>query len=250
MDREGNEIDVHYLYDDTFDGLLTACYNHYYKKTCSGIFSKVSYQVSLVEIYEEIETNLVDSDIMYRTIKNELSLDVLKNVLHCFLSDNINKEKYILDYLNLGFKMGKAFNNYHTHDAVLPLLQIVKKVKMESHRFLGYVRFTLLGSVLYCGIHPSFNILPIIADHFSDRFKSEAFIIHDKNRNTAIVSKEGKWVMATFDKNIYQDIKGQDIYEELWKTYFKTIGIESRKNLKLQQSFVPLKYRNDLLEFN
>lgn len=242
-------MDMHYLYDNTFDGLLTAYYQHYHQSPCTGIFTKGTYQVSLLEAYEEIETNPVYADKMYTMIKKDLSLDTLKNVFYCFLSEDINKEKYIFNFLNLGFQMGRVFTNYHTHDGVLPLLQVVSKVKMESHRFLGYIRFSSLGSALYSSIHPSFNILPIIASHFSDRFQSESFIIHDKNRDMAIISKDGKWVITIFDKDISQGLKQRDLYEDLWKTYFQTVGIESRKNTKLQQNFVPLKYREDLLEF-
>ena len=107
-----------------------------------------------------------------------------------------------------------------------------------------------MGSVLYSPIHPFYDILPLIAEHFADRYKSESFIIHDKNRNKAIISRNGNWILTDFTKNISWDIRKKDYYEDLWKTYFNTIGIESRKNAKLQQNFVPLKYRKDLLEFS
>lgn len=241
---------MHYLYDNTFEGLLNCYYEHLFLVPCSGIYKKESYQVSLIHSYREIETDSVQADKMFDIIKKQLSREALTNIYYCFLSDHQKKEEWIFQYLNLGFQMGRDFTKYHTHEAVLPLLEIVRKVKMESHRYLGFVRFRALGSILYSSIHPSYNILPIIADHFANRFRSESFVIHDKNRNIAILYNKEHYITSPFQEEISSNLKEQDIYENLWKTYFKTMGIEERKNKKLQQNFVPLKYRKDLLEFD
>ncbi|RBP61073.1 putative DNA metabolism protein [Alkalibaculum bacchi] len=241
---------MHYLYDNTFEGFLNCYYEHLFLVPCSGIFKKETYQISLLNPYKEIKTDSDQADKMFDVIKRKLSRETLMNIFYCFLSDHQSKEEWIFQYLNLGFQMGRDFNQYHTHKAVLPLLQVVRKVKMESHRYLGYVRFTALGSSLYSSIHPTYNVLPIIADHFSNRFKSESFILHDKNRNMAVVSDRGNYILCPFKQEISLDLKEHDIYESLWRTYFHTVGIEGRKNEKLQQNFVPLKYRKDLLEFN
>ena len=36
--------------------------------------------------------------------------------------------------------------------------------------------------------------------------------------------------------------------EELWRVFFQTIAIKERKNLRCQQSFMPKKYWQDMLE--
>ncbi|MFZ7134624.1 MAG: TIGR03915 family putative DNA repair protein [Eubacteriales bacterium] len=238
-----------FLYDNTFEGLLTALYYHFNQNGTTGIFPKKSYQTSILHSHMEIITNLEQSNKMYYKIKKDLSLDALKNVYHCFLSGILQKEQHILDYLTFGFERGVIFNLYHTHDAVKPILDINRKVKMECHRFLGYVRFRSEGSILYSLIHPTYHILPLLGNHFADRYSNESFIIHDEGRELAIIAKNGKWVLTPFhyDSVSYRE---KDVFEALWKMYFKTIAIENRKNLKLQQNFVPLKYKKDLLEFD
>ncbi|MFZ7121137.1 MAG: TIGR03915 family putative DNA repair protein [Eubacteriaceae bacterium] len=238
-----------YLYDYTFEGLLTCLYLNFNKKETSGIYPKILYQTSLINNFEDIQTDIELSNKMYANIKKTLYQECLKNIYNCFLSDHNLKEKYILDYLNLGFNMGIKFTNYHTHKAVFPLLDIVRKVKMECHRYLGYVRFKSIGTVLYSAIHPQYNILPLISYHFADRLRSQQFIIHDKNRNTAIISNNGDWIISPFNKIESVELDNKDIFESLWKKYFETVGIENRYNPKLQQNFVPLKYRKDLIEF-
>jgi hypothetical protein len=39
-------------------------------------------------------------------------------------------------------------------------------------------------------------------------------------------------------------------FQTLWKTFFDTVCIESRKNLKQQRNYVPLLYRGLMTEFN
>jgi len=39
-------------------------------------------------------------------------------------------------------------------------------------------------------------------------------------------------------------------YEELWKSYTKSVAIKERRNLRLQMSFMPKKYWKFLTEMN
>ncbi len=36
--------------------------------------------------------------------------------------------------------------------------------------------------------------------------------------------------------------EGEDFYQKLWRSYFKHINIEERKNLKLQRQFMPKRF--------
>lgn len=237
-----------YIYDGTFEGLLCALYNYYQRKDSSGIFPRDSYQVSLINSYQEIITQESIANKMYRKIRNKLTLSALKSIYYCYLSDIFKKENIIINFLDLGIEMGPSVNNYHSHPAVNSIISIERKVSMESHRYLGYVRFTQIKNILYSSIHPTYNILPLIGNHFADRLSCESFIIQDDNRKIALVSKDKNWLICPFDQDL-SIYKEPDIYVSLWKEYFDNIAIESRINKKLQQSFVPLKYRKDLLEF-
>ena len=47
-----------YLYDGTFEGLLTCVYFHYKKARASGIYVASNYQQTFVNRYEEIITDV------------------------------------------------------------------------------------------------------------------------------------------------------------------------------------------------
>lgn len=38
-------------------------------------------------------------------------------------------------------------------------------------------------------------------------------------------------------------------YRKLWKTFFDTVAIQSRRNARCQRSHLPLRYRTDMTEF-
>ena len=44
--------------------------------------------------------------------------------------------------------------------------------------------------------------------------------------------------------------ESEEKFQNLWKTFFDSVAIKSRKNKKLQQQTVPLIYRTYMTEFN
>lgn len=252
---------MEYLYDGSFDGLLTCIYHHYYYEAATGIYRQDSYQPTLVFSSMVVETEPGLATRVYQAIKEKISISALETVYRVYLSSSPEKEKYILDYLRLGFQMGAKIDLYHSHPRVYPVHQLERKVIGEAHRLLGLLRFTDTGSFLYAVFSPDHHVLPLMADHFADRLAGERWIIHDRKRKLAIVYDglnqdndkspvHSKWFMIDFpyhwDNTIQED---EQHWQELWQIYFQKIGIESRYNPRQQSRCVPVRYRRYLLEF-
>lgn len=47
-----------------------------------------------------------------------------------------------------------------------------------------------------------------------------------------------------------KDMQKKDEYDDLWKIFFDTIGIDARYNPKCQQTLIPNWYRKNMPEFN
>ncbi len=249
-----------YLYDGSFDGLLTCIYYHYYQEAADGIYARESYQPSLL-----VESGLVCSNPdyaarVYKAIEEKISEAALARVYYAFLSSCPGKENIILNYLRLGFRMGSKIDFYHSHPQVHPLHKIACQVTREVHRFLGLLRFADQGKFLYASLAPDHDILPLIADHFAERLAGERWVIHDQKRNGAIVydgqtSPEKKpypqrrWYLIDLDTVPASFLPEEDGYQELWKLYFTEISINSRRNPRLQAQFIPHRYRQHLVEF-
>lgn len=239
----------HLLYDDTYDGFLTCLYHHFAGVPVTGIFPQHSYQTVLTASAEIIPTKKRQARYMASLLERHLGCQSATDVYYAHLSQTIDWENVTLAFVDLCFRQGAHYREAHTHPGVFPFDSLVLKVKMEVHRYEGYVRFRQWGDCLYAKIHPLYFILPALKNHFVDRYHGENIIIHDETRNIALMAKEGACLFVPFQKNTLPDHPPEDPFIGLWKQYVETIAISSRINPKLQRQFVPLKYRKDLVEF-
>lgn len=79
-------------------------------------------------------------------------------------------------------------------------------------------------------------------------------MIYDRRRQKAVIHPAGKgwFLVEEVDEQSVLGAETSDAearFGELWKCFFKTITIEARKNPKLQNSLIPLKYRAFMKEF-
>lgn len=240
-----------YLHDGDFDGFLTCIYHHYYYSEVSAIYASAVYEPMLLEEVKFIETDQIMADKVHEAIMSKFTAQMYANIYRTFLSDDYQKDTYLLAYLKLAFRKGAATERLRSVDAVYRVQNLGRQVGFEVHRFLGLLRFSDLGTCLYAKFEPDSNIVTLLADHFADRFKEERFIIHDVKRKLAVIGCKGNWILTDFDRFIEDGLMEEEVFfRGLWKQYFEAIGIEGRKNPKLQQSFVPLKYRKNLIEFS
>lgn len=239
-----------YLYDGTFEGLLTCIYYHYKKEEATGIYSKESYQQNILISSEEIESDVEKAKTVSDAINKKISREAYEDVYYCFLSSVINKENIILDFLVFAFKYGRNTMNFYSHDKVLPIKEVSLKVAREVHGFLGILRFSDIEGVLFARFSPDHDLLILLVDHFADRYKYEKFIIFDEKRNKACVYSDNYWEVKeniNFDNLEYSNDEKK--IHSLWKQYFNDLAIKERININNQFQFVPGRYRKNMVEF-
>ena len=238
-----------YLYDGTFEGLLTCIYCHYEEAAASGIYLASNYQQTIINNYKVINTDIKKAQIVSNAIK-KISGEAYIEVYYCYLSNACNKENIILDFLIFAFKYGKKTMNFYTHEKVLPLKEISLKVTKEVDKFLGILRFSDIGGILFTRFSPDNDLLILLIGHFADRYKYEKFIIYDERRNKAAVYGNNFWEIK---ENIYIEnleySQNEKMIQKLWKQYFTDLAIKERTNVNLQFQFVPARYRKNMTEF-
>lgn len=241
-----------YIYDGTFEGLLTAIFYGYSLKEEVSITKASSYIPNLLGQPETIKTEEEKFYRVYSSIEKKLSPSTLKNVYHLYLSDIPSVENLILKYMKLCYKYGDDINLAKNNDIILLVDKYVRKVTLEGHRFTGFVRFREIAPFsYYATIEPDHNILPIITSHFTTRFSDQNFVIHDTKREIAILYNKREMVIAPLSKEISEKLNNSalsDNFESLWKEFYKSINIEERKNLKLQRRSMPKRYWKHLIE--
>lgn len=241
---------IDYLYDGTFEGLLTCIYHHYYTDKASGICEGSCYQPNMLSRYMEVATDEIKAITVYEAIERKISSYDLRHIYKVYLSCDDDKEMKILRYVVRGFKVGPAISMLHGDDVVSAVETIEKKINVERERMMQFVRFSVMeGDMLYAGIEPDNDIIELIAAHFSDRFRSEPFIIHDLKRDKAVAAYGGHWYISDFTADdIPEKSSEEQKYRDLWKIYFDNIAIKERRNPKCQRSFMPARYWKHLTE--
>ena len=146
--------------------------------------------------------------------------------------------------------------NFLQDTYILAVSKMRQKVWNEAHSYMGFVRFKeLKNHILYSEIEPKNHVLPIIAEHFADRFPKENFMIKDKGRNLYIVHEAGKEVMFHQQEGrgiqVTAEMHSEEEKEiqELFRIFHSTIAIKERRNLELQRQLLPLKFRENMIDF-
>ena len=243
-----------YIFDGSFEGFLTAIYDAYYNNhKPEEIIPEWQFQPTLLTEPIYIQTDNEKNLKVYNAIKNKISKDALKKVYYAYLSELEGSCTLAYNYIKLGFKLGNKIDLHLHNDVVLNMQNITNKVSFECHRMLGFVRFKCINDLYYASIEPDHNILGLIASHFSSRLPNENWIIHDLKRNLAVFYNKNEWVVTEFDNNRAQEFfinEDVELYESLWKEFFKTIAIADRTNPKLQKRFMPVRYWKHLTEID
>lgn len=241
---------IDYLYDGTFEGILTCIYHHYYTDKASGIFPREAYQSSMLGGYMEVETDGEKARRVYEAIEKKISPYDLRRIYKAYLSNDPEKETKILKYVVLGFQKGSVVSMLHGNPAVFDIQSIEKKINVETERMLQFVRFSVMeNDILYAAIEPDHDVLELLHRHFCDRFRNDPFIIHDVKRSKALVAYQKQWYITQFDlEDVPKTSSEEKDYQRLWKNYFEHIAIRERTNPRCQKNFMPVRYWKHLTE--
>ena len=249
--RDAPNVSV--LFDGTFDGFLTIIHAHYYDKLDPGYISeRGAFQQTLGSDYVFIERDDQKSEKVFNAINEKISPSSASDIYRSFLYFEPDRFINIYRYILLGFKTGAEVDDYMKYDYVTYVRNASKYVGGEAHLLTGFVRFTeTKQGVLYSKFGPVNNVLPILANHFSDRLMNEQWIIHDEKRKIAAVYDGNEFIISEVpDEVSVADSDNEAEYKKLWHSFFNTIAVESRVNYKLQRGHLPLRYRKYMSEFH
>lgn len=177
------------IYEDSFEGFLTAIYYAFYSKEDISSIDTNSYDdVDMLTTVKYLETDLEKYKKVKTAIVTKIDPLALSKIYSLYLSNHKNKGIICYKYLKTAFKIGRDIHKHLYLDVVREIDLIERRVSLEAHRFTGFVRFSLINNkFLYSPIEPDNNILELISPHFQRRFSNEYWIIHDIKRNIASV---------------------------------------------------------------
>lgn len=239
-----------YEYDGSFEGLLCCVFESYYLKEIPiNILSPESEAISLFPI-KRIITDQQKAERVLASIPGRMGRETLEFVQHAFLTCLEQKELQILLFLRLGYRYGPAVMNMLTNDVVDALFKAVTHLQRESHLLCGFARFSVFNGALAAEIEPKNCVLPLLRQHFCERFPDERFLIHDKTHGMALIYEPYRSAIIPIMNLELPEPDAEELaFRELWQQFYQSISIKERYNPRLRMSHMPKRYWKYLTEF-
>lgn len=246
------------IYDGTFEGLLTAVFEVYDRKLDkvnlqkNGTDTSAMFEDKLQVITDEARANRV-----LKGLSRKISAMGVQRLYAAHLAEMDGEDNNLMGYLRYAFDAKQNIEEDYGNKYVMRVSEMVRMVRREKHRMEAFVRFQKLkDDTFYAGVEPDFNVLPLLIRHFKSRYADQKWIIFDIRRKYGIYynlhncefisldfanDSKPSDVMAAFTED-------ESIYQHLWKNYFTSVNIPSRKNTKLHVRHIPKRYWKHLTE--
>lgn len=244
-----NGRDVIYVYDGSFEGLLSCVFESFSRRELpAGVTAEEDAQLTFSEVLR-IDTDPEKARRVAAAIPEKISSQAEELVRTGFLTCAEDKDLLILTYLHKGFRFGKAIDNMLADDTVNALDKAVQHCTGEAHKLMGFLRFSDFDGYLAAVIEPKNRVIPLIAGHFADRMPHENFLIYDKTHRMAAIYYSYKMEFAEgIDFEMPSASTEEERYRELWRGFYKAIGIEERENPRCRMNMMPKRYWNNMTE--
>ena len=239
-----------YKYDGTIDGLFSTVFESFASKENPDNITAKNIQLMLDCKVKTIKTDYEHSKRVINCIYKLAGINALNDIRYAFRSGDEQKENKIFNYVCKIVNEKRNIANKFSDQVVMDFYDTIRKIGHESHRMKGFLRFNECeGGFFYAHFSPDNDIVDLMLPHFMARFKNTPFVIHDVRRNILALynGQESKVIKGTKAITVYFT-KRELTFQGLWKTYYNTVNIEERRNLKLMKSFLPIKYWEHLTE--
>ena len=256
------------LYEPSFEGWLSAVFyvytNRLQEDMSLQLIAQNCYVPSLFSHAVSVETDANHAERVLTKLNKLLGCSGMRHILWGFLSekDDIGTTlfqvvKYAIDYPSRHIMDDLGNLN------VLELVQTVKSVGREKHRMEAFVRFEhTIDDIYFARVEPDFNVLPLIGEHFRQRYQDQHWAIYDLARGYGIYYDKSQstpkrpaalQTITELDEAVLRNpasIHSEDEqrYQRFWQGYFTNVNIKERKNTRLHKQYLPQRYWKYLSE--
>ena len=244
-----DRTNVIYSYDGSFEGLMCCVFVGYSSRELpADIIVGEPEQLSFSEI-KYIETDKEQYRRILTSLPLKISTSAESYVKKAFLTCHPQKDLLILKFIYLGYKFGGKVFYRITNDVVSELNKAILHCTREAHLLLGFTRFSDNDGALAAVIEPKNCVIPLIANHFIDRYRNENFLIYDKKHRMALVYASGvPQIMTDIHFELPETSDEELYYQNLWKAFYNSIGIKERFNPRCRMNLMPKRYWENMTE--
>ena len=240
-----------YKYDGTIDGIFSCVFTAFTCKEKPDLITNGDYiQVSLDEKIREVTTDYENNKRIITALYRYIGINALSDIRYAFRCGDDTKANVIFKYICKTFEYRKNISTKFSEPTVLDFYDTVRKIANEVHRMKGFLRFSESAQgFYYAHFEPDHDIADLLLPHFVMRFKTIPFVIHDVKRNILAMYDGKEYKTVNANQTIYVQLsEEEESLQNLWQTYYSSITIKERKNLKLMNAFLPVRYRSHMPE--
>lgn len=245
---------------DRFEDILTCIYDAWSMALIVGhdnirLVREPVYQQTLFDEYIHVDADNDKVEKVIRSIKKSISEQAYNYVFYASLSEQEDALQAIYNFLRVGFAVGSRVCFMYANPYVMRMAELKRKIGNESHFFKEFSRFTSLDNKVYvCHIEPKNNVITLVAEHFADRMPSEHWVMVDDKRKMAVVHPKDEDIYLRYltdaeFETLSRSEEYEDEYTEMWRSFFRVIGIKERENYKCQRNMFPIWMRKHAVEF-
>lgn len=243
-----------FIYDKTFEGLLTAVFDAYVRRSFPDALRMEGEPLPLfceetVTIYSDPQK----ADRVWKGLQKKLSAIPLSMLTMSWLSELPEVDMLLFRYIRKAIDAPRSIEMNFGDPDVLALSKIWKKVSGERHHIMQFLRFQKAADGTYfSAVEPIYNVLPLVVPHLQNRFGDQRWLIYDMRREygyyydlketteVRFEQKEAHLLSGFLSEEIMD--KDEKLFQQMWKEYFKTIAIKERINPKLHRQHMPARF--------
>lgn len=249
-----------FLYDKTFEGLLTAVFDAYSRRSFPDMLLAEGEPLPL--FYDEAVTIYTDAsktDRVWKGLKKRLAAITLSGLTAVWLSELPGADLLLFRYIRKTIDSPQSIEMNFGDPDVLEVSKIWKKVSQERLRVVQFLRFQKAADGTFFGaIEPIYNVLPLAIAHFKDRFADQTWLLYDLKREygyyydlkevteVRFEEKEAHLLSGLLNESLMD--RDEKLFRLLWKEYFKSIAIKERLNPRLHRQHLPVRFWKYLTE--
>lgn len=249
-----------FIYDRTFEGLLTCIFEAYSRKSFPDAL--LTEQEPLPLFCDEAFTVCADeakAGRVWRRLQQKLSSRAVAELAAGWFSELPQADMLLFRYMRKALDAACPPETNFGDPDVLALHQIARKVSKERERVVQFLRFQkALDDTYFAAVEPLYNVLPLAVAHLKERFHDQQWIVYDARRHYGYYydrseitevfpdAEQGVFASGRLDEGVMA--QDEQLFRRLWQTYFKATTIRERTNFKLHRQQMPVRFWKYLTE--
>ncbi len=252
--------------EDSLEGIFTGIYEAYaLREGHAHVHLQIGEEdnLRLFAVYLPVSSDPVKTEKVVQTLRSRLGEHVYHTLCRaaasCYPDKGEAVYKTVVDALTAG--SGRRVMENLKNPYVARCFELARFTANEAHYEIEFIRFQELAAregeentVLFSKIGPKNNVVPFVMPHFADRLSIENFMVYDENRKLFGVhpAREEWYLVAAGEEFALKTLdvsQKEEKYQELFRTFHRTIGIKSRENKKLQRQMCAYRYQDYMMEF-